>query len=67
MSKKYLLYDFYENYGVVDEFDTLKEAQKAYIEWVKDTDGECYLNIFQLDETTKDIQICKTFDDFVAN
>ena len=31
MPKEFLLYDFYEDYGMVGEFDTLKEAQKVYI------------------------------------
>ena len=66
MFKKFLLYDFYEDYGVVGEFDTLKEVHKAYIKWVKDTNGECYLNIFQLDEATQDMQVYRVFDDSVA-
>lgn len=42
-NKKYCLIDRYENYGVVGYYDTKKELIQAGKEWIKATDGECYL------------------------
>lgn len=37
----YILYDHYENYGIVSKHKTLKEAKKAEREFIDETDGEC--------------------------
>ncbi len=47
-NKKYCLVDLYEEYGyeeycVVGYYDTKKELKQAAKEWIKATDGECYL------------------------
>ncbi len=42
-NKKYCLVDLYEDYGVVGYYDTKKELKQAAKEWIKATDGECYL------------------------
>lgn len=41
--KKYRLVDYYENYGIVGEYDTIEEMKKAAQNWLSETDGECKL------------------------
>ena len=46
----YLLYDYYEGQELIGEYDNwfeLKEAKKQYI---KDTDGECDLEVVFIDK-----------------
>ena len=44
--KKYRLWDHYEEYGLVGEYDTEEEARAAAEVHAEDTDGECQVNIF---------------------
>ncbi|MBE6855850.1 MAG: hypothetical protein E7500_00250 [Ruminococcus sp.] len=48
--KRYRLYDYAEDYGVVGYYDTIEEARKAKTEWEHDTDGDCDLDIQKWDE-----------------
>lgn len=50
MKKRYRLYDYAEDYGVVGYYDTLKEARKAKAEWENDTDGDCDVDIQEWNE-----------------
>lgn len=51
--KKFKVYDYFENYGCVRNYDTLKDAKKACKEWHEDTDGDCDLVIKVYDEKFK--------------
>lgn len=48
--KKFMVYDYCENYGCVGIYDTLEDAKKACKDWNEDTDGECDLEIKVYDE-----------------
>ena len=39
--KKFRVYDLYENYGVIGEFNTYAEACAAAALWREETAGEC--------------------------
>ena len=41
--KKYRLWDHYEEYGLIGEYDTEEEAREAAEEHAEDTDGECQI------------------------
>lgn len=43
MPKKYRLYDTYEGFECLGEFDTMREVRRAAVERDVETDGECYL------------------------
>ncbi len=47
----YRVYDFYESFkgDLVGEYNTLDDARKACKRYAEDTDGECYLEIFDND------------------
>jgi len=51
MPKKYQVFDLYECYGSVGEFDTYGEACMAAAFWRKETDGECDLVILKWNDT----------------
>ena len=46
--KNFILWDYYENYGLVGKYDTEAEAREAAKQWNDDTDGECQIVIFRL-------------------
>ena len=39
--KEFMLFDYYEDYGHIGDYDTEEEARKAWDEWREETDGEC--------------------------
>lgn len=44
--KKYRLWEHYENYGLIGEYDTEEEAREAAEEHAEDTDGECQIVLY---------------------
>ena len=53
--KEFIVKDFYENYGTIGEYDTIREAKKGMREWEKETDGECDLVLYRYNECTKEL------------
>lgn len=45
--KKYRLVDYYEEYGVIGEYDAIWDMLEAAHEWTWETGGECDL-IYQI-------------------
>ena len=52
-----ILWDYYENYGLVGKYDTEAEAREAAKQWNDDTDGECQIVIFRLANDKKGYEI----------
>ncbi len=50
--KPYYLWDYYEDYGLIGEYDTESEARAAAKEWYEETDGECQIVMFAYCEMT---------------
>lgn len=46
MMKAYYLWDYYEDYGFIGDYDTEEEARAAAEEWIEETDGECRVAVF---------------------
>lgn len=44
--KPYRLWDYYENYGLIGDYDTKKEAEAAANQHSEDTDGECQIVLY---------------------
>lgn len=44
--KPYRLWDYYEDYGLIGDYDTKKEAEAAAKQHSKDTDGECQIVLY---------------------
>ena len=55
--KNFILWDYYENYGLVGKYDTEAEAREAAKQWNDDTDGECQIVIFRLANDKKGYEI----------
>ena len=55
--KNFILWDYYENYGLVGKYDTEAEAKEAAKQWNDDTDGECQIVIFRLANDKKGYEI----------
>lgn len=55
--KNFILWDYYENYGLVGKYDTEAEAREAAKQWNDDTDGECQIVIFRLVNDKKGYEV----------
>ena len=55
--KNFILWDYYENYGLVGKYDTEAEAREAAKQWNDDTDGECQIVIFRLANNKKGYEV----------
>ena len=44
--KNYYLWDCYEGYGYISDYDTEAEARAAAKEWYENTDGECQIMMY---------------------
>lgn len=55
--KKYRLWDFYEEYGLVGEYDTEEEARAAAEEHFEDTDGECQTVLYSFVSPAKGFEV----------
>ena len=55
--RNFILWDYYENYGLVGKYDTEAEAREAAKQWNDDTDGECQIVIFRLANDKKGYEI----------
>ena len=55
--KHFILWDYYENYGLVGKYDTEAEAREAAKQWNDDTDGKCQIVIFRLANDKKGYEI----------
>ncbi len=59
--RRFQLWDYYENYGLVDDYETLGEAIEAANDWREDCEGECELVIKEYNkELDKYIEIAET-------
>jgi len=50
MPKKYRVIDLYENTGILEDADTLEDAENIAGQWEYETDGECDVVIMQWSE-----------------
>ena len=55
--KNFILWDYYENFGLVGKYDTEAEAREAAKQWNDDTDGECQIVMFRLANDKKGYEI----------
>ena len=55
--KNFILWDYYENYGLVGKYDTEAEAREAAKQWNDETDGEGQIVIFRLANDKKGYEI----------
>ena len=55
--KNFILWDYYENYGLVGKYDTEAEAREAAKQWNDDTDGECQIVMFRLADDKKGYEV----------
>ena len=55
--KNFILWDYYENYGLVGKYDTEAEAREAAKQWNDDTDGEGQIVIFRVANDKKGYEI----------
>ena len=55
--KNFILWDYYENYGLVGKYDTEAEARAAAKQWNDDTDGECHIVMFRLANDKKGYEV----------
>lgn len=44
--KPYRLWDYYEDYGLIGDYDTKKKAEAAAMQHLEDTDGECQIVLY---------------------
>ena len=56
-NKRFILWDYYENYGLVGKYDTEAEAREAAKQWNDDTDGECQIVMFRLANDKKGYEV----------
>ena len=56
-NKRFILWDYYENYGLVGKYDTEAEAREAAKQWNDDTDGECQIVIFRFANDKKGYEV----------
>ena len=55
--KNFIIWDYYENYGLVGKYDTEAEAREAAKQWNDDTDGECQIVMFRLANDKKGYEV----------
>ena len=55
--KKYRLWDHYEEYGLIGEYDTEEEAREAAEEHAEDTDGECQIVLYKFVSPAKGFEV----------
>lgn len=55
--KEFYLWDYYEDYGRIGDYDTEAEAREAAKEWNDETDGECQVVLFKFCEKTKKYEV----------
>ena len=55
--RNFILWDYYENYGLVGKYDTEAEAREAAKQWNDETDGEGQIVIFRLANDKKGYEI----------
>lgn len=55
--KKYRLWDHYEEFGLVGEYDTEEEARAAAEERFEDTDGECQIVLYRFASPAKGFEV----------
>ena len=55
--KNFILWDYYENFGLVGKYDTEAEAREAAKQWNDDTDGECQIVMFRLANDKKGYEV----------
>ena len=55
--KNFIIWDYYENYGLVGKYDTEAEAREAAKQWNDDTDGECQIVMFRLANNKKGYEV----------
>ena len=55
--RNFILWDYYENYGLVGKYDTEAEAREAAKQWNDDTDGECQIVMFRLANDKKGYEV----------
>lgn len=55
--KKFYLWDYYEDYGHIGDYDTEAEAREAAEEWYEETDGECQIVIFKFCEAVNGYKV----------
>ena len=55
--KNFIIWDYYENYGLVGKYDTEAEAREAARQWNDDTDGECQIVMFRLANDKKGYEV----------
>lgn len=55
--KKYRLWDHYEGYGLIGDYDTEAEARAAAKQWNEDTDGECQIVMYRLVNTKRGYEV----------
>lgn len=55
--KNFIIWDYYENYGLVGKYDTESEAREAAKQWNDDTDGECQIVMFRLANDKKGYEV----------
>ena len=56
-NKRFILWDYHKNYGLVGKYDTEAEAREAAKQWNDDTDGECQIVIFRLANNKKGYEV----------
>lgn len=55
--KAFYLWDYYEDYGFIGDYDTEKEARAAAEEHFEDTDGECQIAIYAYSSAKKGYEV----------
>lgn len=55
--KRFRVWDYYEGYGHIGDFDTLKEARAAAKQHSQDTDGECQIVLYAYKGKQKGYQV----------
>ena len=57
IKKEFKLVDLYDGYDVVGYTNSINELRKMIKDYVRDTDGECYLSVRRLNANGKYIRI----------
>ena len=55
--KPFYLWDYYEDYGFIGDYDTEEEARAAAAEHNEDTDGECQIAIYAYSSAKKGYEV----------
>lgn len=55
--KSFFLWDFYEDHGLIGEYDTEEEARAAAAEHNEDTDGECQIVLYKYNSRKKGYEV----------